>query len=139
MVTAVDPSLLNMAYPYMDLASLEAYVNDTTLGAQSKPALIDFQPSKCTTQDINLPALPSTPFPHFTTPQLGKDYPTHTCPEPSCQREFKRLEHLKRHIQSIHSNYKPYHCHFQGCDRRFSRSDNLNQHLKIHNLNPPPQ
>lgn len=47
-----------------------------------------------------------------------------------CGRRFKRQEHLKRHIRSLHLNNKPYDCKF--CDKKFSRSDNFNQHLKIH-------
>ncbi|KAI0218874.1 hypothetical protein L0F63_003455, partial [Massospora cicadina] len=39
-----------------------------------------------------------------------------------CTKVFKRSEHLKRHMKSIHSNEKP--------------ADNLSQHLRIHrNLN----
>ncbi|KAK6463831.1 hypothetical protein DFJ63DRAFT_318847 [Scheffersomyces coipomensis] len=47
-----------------------------------------------------------------------------------CDKQFKRSEHLKRHIRSVHSNIRPFHCKF--CDKKFSRSDNLAQHLKTH-------
>ncbi|KAG5421321.1 MSN4 [Candida metapsilosis] len=47
-----------------------------------------------------------------------------------CDKQFKRTEHLKRHIRSVHSNIRPYHC--QYCERKFSRSDNLAQHIKTH-------
>lgn len=47
-----------------------------------------------------------------------------------CDRRFKRQEHLKRHIRSLHMCEKPYGCHI--CGKKFSRSDNLNQHLKTH-------
>lgn len=50
-------------------------------------------------------------------------------PCPECDKQFKRLEHLKRHIRSVHSNIRPFHCKY--CDK-FSRSDNLAQHLKTH-------
>ncbi|CCK69962.1 Com2p KNAG_0D02120 [Huiozyma naganishii CBS 8797] len=49
-----------------------------------------------------------------------------------CERRFKRQEHLKRHIRSLHLGAKPYTCHI--CARKFSRSDNLNQHTKTHEL-----
>jgi uncharacterized Zn-finger protein len=70
---------------------------------------------------------------------------------------FKRSEHLKRHIRSIHTLEKrkfftncwkkekkkmkihfyshlalAYECPYQSCSKRFSRSDNLNQHIRIH-------
>lgn len=51
-------------------------------------------------------------------------------PCPECDKQFKRLEHLKRHIRSVHSNIRPFHCKY--CDKKFSRSDNLAQHLKTH-------
>ncbi|CAH01814.1 Com2p [Kluyveromyces lactis] len=47
-----------------------------------------------------------------------------------CDRRFKRQEHLKRHIRSLHICEKPYGCHL--CGKKFSRSDNLSQHLKTH-------
>ena len=47
-----------------------------------------------------------------------------------CDRRFKRQEHLKRHIRSLHICEKPYGCDI--CGKKFSRSDNLNQHLKTH-------
>ncbi|KAJ9103481.1 hypothetical protein QFC19_004432 [Naganishia cerealis] len=55
----------------------------------------------------------------------GKPFP---CPD--CSKQFKRSEHLKRHIRSVHSNIRPFHCKY--CDKKFSRSDNLAQHLKTH-------
>jgi len=49
----------------------------------------------------------------------------------SCTKAFRRSEHLKRHIRSVHSNIRPFPCKF--CDKKFSRSDNLAQHLRTHN------
>ena len=51
-------------------------------------------------------------------------------PCPDCSKQFKRSEHLKRHIRSVHSNIRPFHCKY--CEKKFSRSDNLAQHLKTH-------
>lgn len=47
-----------------------------------------------------------------------------------CKARFKRLEHLTRHTQSLHSGEKPYNCPM--CQRGFSRSDNMKLHLKRH-------
>ncbi|CAO3692743.1 unnamed protein product [Umbelopsis ramanniana] len=55
-----------------------------------------------------------------------------TCTHNNCGKIFKRSEHLKRHIRSIHTLEKPFVCPYDGCDKRFSRSDNLNQHIRIH-------
>ncbi|ORX62448.1 hypothetical protein DM01DRAFT_1262657, partial [Hesseltinella vesiculosa] len=55
----------------------------------------------------------------------------HTCAVPQCQRSFKRLEHLKRHMR-IHTLERPFACLFPNCNKTFSRSDNLSQHMKTH-------
>ncbi|KAI8365271.1 uncharacterized protein BYT42DRAFT_608787 [Radiomyces spectabilis] len=56
---------------------------------------------------------------------------SHICPVPQCQRRFKRLEHLKRHMR-IHTLERPFACSFPSCHKTFSRSDNLSQHMKTH-------
>ena len=53
----------------------------------------------------------------------------HVCPLYSCQRLFKRLEHLKRHVR-MHTMERPFQC--EQCQRRFSRADNLAQHVRTH-------
>ncbi|KAF9379121.1 hypothetical protein CPB97_009157 [Podila verticillata] len=55
-----------------------------------------------------------------------------TCRFSDCGKIFKRSEHLKRHVRSIHTMEKPFECPIQNCPKRFSRSDNLNQHIRIH-------
>ncbi|OAD72203.1 C2H2-type zinc finger transcription factor, partial [Phycomyces blakesleeanus NRRL 1555(-)] len=55
-----------------------------------------------------------------------------TCTKDECGKVFKRSEHLKRHIRSIHTLEKPFECPYQTCSKKFSRSDNLNQHIRIH-------
>ncbi|KAF9208734.1 hypothetical protein BGZ59_010478 [Podila verticillata] len=55
-----------------------------------------------------------------------------SCIFDDCGKLFKRSEHLKRHVRSVHTLEKPFLCPYQGCPKRFSRSDNLNQHIRIH-------
>ncbi|CAG8443927.1 7493_t:CDS:2 [Diversispora eburnea] len=57
------------------------------------------------------------------------------CTYEGCGRIFKRSEHLKRHIRSIHTLERPFHCPFPHCTKRFSRSDNLSQHVRVHRPN----
>ncbi|KAI5969276.1 MSN4 [Candida margitis] len=64
----------------------------------------------------------------LTAPVVQNENGCFPCSE--CDKQFKRTEHLKRHIRSVHSNIRPYHCHY--CERKFSRSDNLAQHIKTH-------
>lgn len=66
---------------------------------------------------------------HNQGPDMGDDEPK-PFPCPDCEKQFKRLEHLKRHIRSVHSNIRPFHCKY--CEKKFLRSDNLAQHLKTH-------
>ncbi|KAF9571302.1 hypothetical protein EC968_000741 [Mortierella alpina] len=55
-----------------------------------------------------------------------------TCIYDDCGKVFKRSEHLKRHVRSVHTLEKPYICPVDSCPKRFSRSDNLNQHIRVH-------
>ncbi|CAO1619030.1 unnamed protein product [Sympodiomycopsis kandeliae] len=71
--------------------------------------------------------VPSTPE---EMTNIGKSGKVYTCKVPGCGKLFKRSEHLKRHIRSIHTNEKPYVC--QICLKQFSRHDNLNQHMRVH-------
>lgn len=63
-------------------------------------------------------------------PAEGEDDGPKPFPCNDCEKQFKRLEHLKRHIRSVHSKIRPFHCKY--CEKKFSRSDNLAQHLKTH-------
>lgn len=75
-----------------------------------------------------------------TSPLDGEEKPF-KCDQ--CNKAFRRSEHLKRHVRSVHSTERPFHCQF--CDKKFSRSDNLSQHLKTHKKHgditelPPPR
>ncbi|ORX90831.1 hypothetical protein K493DRAFT_162601, partial [Basidiobolus meristosporus CBS 931.73] len=57
---------------------------------------------------------------------------TFACEYRDCGKVFKRAEHLKRHVRSIHTLEKPFPCPHPTCTKRFSRSDNLNQHIRVH-------
>lgn len=64
------------------------------------------------------------------TPMSGPDEEVKPFKCKECAKAFRRSEHLKRHIRSVHSTERPFACMF--CEKKFSRSDNLSQHLKTH-------
>lgn len=66
--------------------------------------------------------------------KTGKRKKLFICEVFGCGKCFRRSEHLKRHVRSIHTNDKPYDCPWSVCMKSFSRHDNLNQHLKVHRL-----
>ncbi|KAE8151067.1 hypothetical protein BDV25DRAFT_139224 [Aspergillus avenaceus] len=58
---------------------------------------------------------------------------SHTCQY--CQRNFRRLEHLQRHVR-LHTKERPYAC---SCGEAFARRDLLKRHHRVvHNEDPPP-
>ncbi|CAH7687379.1 expressed protein, partial [Phakopsora pachyrhizi] len=66
--------------------------------------------------------------------KTGKPKKIFICQVKGCGKCFKRSEHLKRHVRSIHTNDKPYNCPWIACMKSFSRHDNLNQHLRVHRV-----
>ncbi|KAG0280214.1 hypothetical protein BGZ95_010892 [Linnemannia exigua] len=65
---------------------------------------------------------------------LSPDTPSRVfnCNIDVCGKLFKRSEHLKRHVRSVHTLEKPFTCPYTDCPKSFSRSDNLNQHIRVH-------
>ncbi|KAG0238650.1 hypothetical protein BGW41_008124 [Actinomortierella wolfii] len=112
----------------------------------SEPSLPMFQPLMGA--NVNTPTVAATANPDATniikpTPKRSRGRrvssnpdtlgcKVFTCRFEDCGKVFKRSEHLKRHVRSIHTLEKPFECPIQSCPKRFSRSDNLNQHIRIH-------
>lgn len=61
----------------------------------------------------------------------GSPYSTtsYGCPVTGCNRLFKRLEHMKRHVRT-HTHDRPHVC--DPCGKSFARADNLAQHMQMH-------
>ncbi|KAI9012169.1 hypothetical protein CLU79DRAFT_839121 [Phycomyces nitens] len=91
-------------------------------------------PSRCTSglqMDILLSPNKEKPAPVDRHPCRISSSKEHICPVIQCHRQFKRLEHLKRHMR-IHTCERPFACSVPTCHKTFSRSDNLSQHMKTH-------
>ncbi|EFP83667.2 zf-C2H2 Zinc finger, C2H2 type [Puccinia graminis f. sp. tritici] len=54
------------------------------------------------------------------------------CKIDRCTTCFRRSEHLRRHVQTRHSDEKPFGCSWPGCNQMFNRNDNMRQHLRTH-------
>jgi hypothetical protein len=52
--------------------------------------------------------------------------------ERQCERGFQRPEHLRRHLRTVHGDFRPYVCKVPRCERAFSRGDNLRDHYWTH-------
>ncbi|KAH8294675.1 hypothetical protein KR018_001371 [Drosophila ironensis] len=50
---------------------------------------------------------------------------------PTCNREFKKKEHLTQHVK-LHAGLRPFKCSKDGCDKAFSRKEHLNRHHVSH-------
>lgn len=59
-----------------------------------------------------------------TTP--GRKGTRGSFPCTQCTKSFGRVEHLTRHVTSVHDRRKEFVC--EGCGGRFSRKDNMRQH-----------
>ncbi|KDQ14315.1 hypothetical protein BOTBODRAFT_187949 [Botryobasidium botryosum FD-172 SS1] len=46
----------------------------------------------------------------------------------------KRLVHLKRHVNDVHTQDTKYRCNFEGCTFEATQKANLSKHRKIHDL-----
>ena len=69
----------------------------------------------------------------ITSRRSGEIIKPFVCDIKGCDKRFRRSEHLKRHIRSLHTGEKPFVC--DTCLKHFSRSDNLAQHARVHLVN----
>ncbi|KZV93728.1 hypothetical protein EXIGLDRAFT_612682 [Exidia glandulosa HHB12029] len=79
-------------------------------------------PTQVELMDTGMPsgdARDGMPTIHVVSPR------SYVCPVSTCSKAFKRREHLRRHLRSIHTNEKPHKCPHAGCTKSFSRTDNL--------------
>ena len=59
--------------------------------------------------------------------------------EKPCGKRFKRKEHLKRHIKTVHKVQETiFQCDIPKCSKAFNRSDNLKQHIQKTHLKASP-
>lgn len=115
--------LLSPPTPYMS-----SYLFPDDLASEYFPYITGDMPSDLT----GISPTEFLPTPPIVPSNVVTDHRPYPCPLPECDRKFRRAEHLKRHLRTLHSNEKPYECPFPHCRKRFSRSDNLNQHTRIH-------
>ncbi|CAG2102732.1 unnamed protein product [Medioppia subpectinata] len=60
------------------------------------------------------------------------------CTHESCGKRFKRKEHLKDHVNSVHSTDRSYVCDYDECELSFTSSKRLSAHRKrVHQKGKP--
>lgn len=57
-----------------------------------------------------------------------KDKPSYACDQ--CEKSYGRKDHLRRHIQTVHTDIRPYVC--RVCSLGFARRDRLTRHEVKH-------
>src|SRR5699024_6164308 len=55
----------------------------------------------------------------------------HICTMPGCNKKFKRIDNLNKHIQA-HPNVKSYACSFPNCSYASARRYNTIRHIPVH-------
>lgn len=128
---SMHPSIVSQqTYPPMQQTQMHSVPHSNSL-----PTTMDYN------SGLNVPSVPpmmpavqqSLAGPQRTTSYdangSGQKLKAYRCPLLSCQRVFKRMEHMKRHYRT-HTMEKPFEC--TTCQRRFSRADNLAQHMRTH-------
>ncbi|OZJ06184.1 hypothetical protein BZG36_01000 [Bifiguratus adelaidae] len=132
-LSPVSPVMLVHEEPYSDTASScdSMHVPDSGLSPQSQEGHQD-EFTKAQTTLATQKAGARARGKRSSSRSDGSNGKCFPCEIHGCGRVFKRSEHLKRHIRSIHTTEKPYVCSHRGCTKRFSRSDNLHQHMRIH-------
>lgn len=114
------------------VAKLPVVATPPLLNADGKLRLLPGPKPQSQRKKAGLVKSPSSADAKDTITTPGKEpKPLHPCDFPGCEREFKRLEHQRRHMRS-HTQERPYQCDIAGCGRFFSRSDNLSQHKRTH-------
>ncbi|KAI2642326.1 hypothetical protein GGS21DRAFT_546518 [Xylaria nigripes] len=63
---------------------------------------------------------------------------SHRCPHEICvdKKPFKRQEHLKRHLNTVHGNQEEINTKCVFCKKVFNRKDNWRSHLALHAKQP---
>ncbi|KAF2787028.1 hypothetical protein K505DRAFT_219019, partial [Melanomma pulvis-pyrius CBS 109.77] len=56
----------------------------------------------------------------------------YVCDGLGCGATFVRPEHLRRHVNSKHTDEKNHGCKVDGCKKLFTRGDNLRDHYWTH-------
>ena len=56
----------------------------------------------------------------------------HKCPIDGCNKSFKDIINLKKHLKHHFPTEKRYYCPFEGCGKCFTASYNLTIHYRIH-------
>ncbi|EAT36083.1 AAEL011807-PB [Aedes aegypti] len=102
--------------------------HETPKGAQKKPKDLPYACDLCSRSF----KLPSSLASHIKVHSEDRKF---VCND--CGNGFKKLEHLKMHINTVHLKTKAYSC--QVCNKSFARVGDRNVHMRSHAEEKPHQ
>ena len=61
--------------------------------------------------------------------RIGSEEKLYPCNQPNCNKTFKHMFKLSRHIRLVHKKERPHPCKQKGCLKKFGTKTHLDRHV----------